>query len=451
VDLSAINPANGLPGALVVAGQDGAPRAFQPIHWDLNPSASIAWNPGGDANTVVRLGYSRAHTQTPIYFAQWGTQAFNANPTFISSNPQLEPALILSQGIPPRATPLPDSRPDAANNTVADLIDMSKNEQLTQAASLSVERELPGSMVVSAGASYSGGRNLLVSDFSANPNAISPDALQYRDQLNDEAFNQSQRPYPQYKGFALYSSYPGGRYFRDAGFVRLEKRASKGLSLSAYYEISKQMDDYSGPYGKQDFFNSQNEWSLTASNEPQRLQLSYVYELPVGANKPFFNYSDWRRFVVDGWSVSGTAVVGCGTPLALHPLFNNTGGVIAALRVNVMPGVDPDVTDRGPSKWFNPAAFDQPADFTLGNGSRTQSSLRNPGSQNYDLSVSKRVAVDAERAVEFNAAAFNFMNHASWNDPDTGIGPASAPNVNAGKIIGSRGGRVIQLGMRFSF
>jgi hypothetical protein len=31
------------------------------------------------------------------------------------------------------------------------------------------------------------------------------------------------------------------------------------------------------------------------------------------------------------------------------------------------------------------------------------------------------------------------------------IGPASAPNVNAGKIIGSRGGRVIQVGMRLSF
>ena len=31
------------------------------------------------------------------------------------------------------------------------------------------------------------------------------------------------------------------------------------------------------------------------------------------------------------------------------------------------------------------------------------------------------------------------------------IGPASAPNVDAGKIIGSRGGRVIQFGLRFSF
>ena len=82
---------------------------------------------------------------------------------------------------------------------------------------------------------------------------------------------------------------------------------------------------------------------------------------------------------------------------------------------------------------------------------RTHPTLRNPGSQNYDLSVSKRVAVDPEHAVEFSAAGFNFLNHANWNDPDSGIGPASAPNVNAGKIIGSRGGRVIQLGLRFSF
>src|SRR5438477_450435 len=83
------------------------------------------------------------------------------------------------------------------------------------------------------------------------PNAIPPAALSFRDKLNDEEFNRSLRPYPQYNGFDLYSSYPLGRYQRDAGFVRVEKRASMGLSLSAYYEFSKQMDDYSGPYGIQ--------------------------------------------------------------------------------------------------------------------------------------------------------------------------------------------------------
>jgi hypothetical protein len=45
----------------------------------------------------------------------------------------------------------------------------------------------------------------------------------------------------------------------------------------------------------------------------------------------------------------------------------------------------------------------------------------------------------------------NFVNHAVWTDPDTVIGPASAPNVNAGKIIGSRGQRIIQLGLKFNF
>jgi hypothetical protein len=101
--------------------------------------------------------------------------------------------------------------------------------------------------------------------------------------------------------------------------------------------------------------------------------------------------------------------------------------------------------------WFNPAAFVQPADFALGNASRTHPYLRGPISQNHDLSLNKRFALDADRTVELSAVGFNFVNHANWNDPDTLIGPASAPNANAGRIIGSTGGRVLQLGLRYSF
>jgi hypothetical protein len=45
------------------------------------------------------------------------------------------------------------------------------------------------------------------------------------------------------------------RYQRDAGFLRLEKRPSYGLSFIATYQFSKQLDDYSAPYGNQDFFH----------------------------------------------------------------------------------------------------------------------------------------------------------------------------------------------------
>jgi hypothetical protein len=450
IDLSMINPANGRPGALSPAGRGKASRGFWSPVTRIDPSASLAWSPERLPKTVVRASYSRAHTAIPIYFGQWGTQGFNGYQSFISPNVQLEPALLLSTGFP--APPaLPDLRPDAANDTVADLIDESGRDPVYQSAALSIERELPGSTVVTLGFGYAGGRQLLVGSAAANPNAIPIDALKYRDQLNDEAFNRSLRPYPQYKGFELYSSYPYGRYQRDAGYIRVEKRVSKGLSLSAYFERSKQLDDYTGPYGAQDYFNSRNEWSLTTYNRPQYIQFSYVYELPLGASKPLFNYDNWRRFLVNGWSVSGSGLYAAGLPLALRPSFNNTGGVITGLHVNAVPGVNAAVANPQPEMWFNPAALDQPPDFTIGDVSRTHPSLRGPSKQNFDLSLNKRVTIDADRVLELSAAAFNFITHADWNEPDTVIGPASAPNINAGKIIGSQGGRVIQLGLRFSF
>lgn len=451
VDLDAINPANGRKGALIFAARDGNGRAFQPVRVKVEPSASLSWNPLGTPKTVLRAGFARSYSGVPIYAVQWGTQGFNGTPTYISPNVQLEPAVRLADGVPPPSRPLPDLRPDAANDTVADLVDRSRRQPVYQSASLSLEHEAPWAVVVTVGAAYSGGRDLLVGNWAANPNAIHPDALRFRDQLNDEQFNRSLRPYPQYKGFDVYSSWPIGRYHRDAGFLRVEKRASHGLTLSFYYEFSKQLDDYSGPYGRQDHFNRRNEWSLTAYNRPHTFSFSCVYELPFGPGKALFSSPGWRRHFVDGWSVSAMSTYASGEPIALRPQFNNTGGVVSALNVDVAPGVSPRVAQPGPELWFNPLAFAHPPDFSLGNASRTHPFLRNPSNQNHDLSLTKRFAVGRDRTLEFTAMGLNFLNHANWEDPDNVIGPASAPNVNAGKIIGSRGGRIIQLGLRYSF
>ncbi len=452
VDLSVMNPAAGRLGALVFVGQTPYGRRLQPIRTKLEPSASVTWNPGGGAKTVVRASFWRAYSGVPVYFGQWGTLGYNVNEVFTSPNSQLEPALVLANGLPPYTQALPDLRPDAVNGRIGDLLVQDPSAQpMTQAAQLSVEREMPGAVVVTLGASYSGARNQYVSENVASPNALPLDVLVYRDKLNDEAFRQSLRPYPQYLGFDLGGLYPAGRYQRDAGFVRLEKRASQGLTLSASYEVSKSLDDYGGPDGSQDFYNLRNNWALSTWNYPQRFSLTYNYELPFGSNKMLFAFSDWRRYLVDGWSVSGVATVLGGLPLAIRPVYNNTGGVVTALYANVVPGVDPRVANPSPEQWFNPAAFAQPDDFTYGNASRTSSVLRGPRSQNQDLSLNKRFALAPDRAVEFSAVGLNFLNHANWNEPDTSIGPVSAPNVNAGKIIGSRGGRVVQLGLRFSF
>jgi len=242
-----------------------------------------------------------------------------------------------------------------------------------------------------------------------------------------------------------------GKYQRREGYINVEKRATAGLSLSVRYEISRQWDDYSGWYPRQDYYDRTKEWSLSAFNRPRRLSLSYIYELPFGTGKPLVSAAGWWRKLAEGWAISGATSFVSGTPILLRPLFNNTGGVVPGLRVNTVAGANPQVADPGPALWFNPAAFDQPPDFTIGNGPRTHSTLRNPSFQNHDVSLTKRISLGSERTVEFSAVALNFLNHANWEDPDPVIGPSSAPNANAGRIIGSRGGRVMQLGLRFSF
>jgi hypothetical protein len=451
IDLQRINPANGLPGALIAAGRGGATRGFRPVARSLDPSIGVAWNPLNRSDTVIRAGWSRSHSAIPIYGNQWGTQAFHARQTFLSPNPQLQPALVLGQGIPPLGYSLPNYAGDAANDSIADLIDISGRVPVVQSASLTIEHQLPKAFLIAVAYGHSHGHDLLLGNGAVNPNAIPVSALHYRDQLNNESFNASLRPYPQFKGFDVNSSYPLGKYQRDATSVRIEKRASGGLSMNAVYSYSKQLDDYSGPYGTQDFYNRRKEWALTAYNPAQVIQLSYVYELPLGANKSFLAYADWRRYLVEGWALSGHVYVATGTPLALHPEFNNTGGVLSTLNVNVVPGVDQHVKVQGPAQWFNPSAFDQPADFTLGDAPRTLPDLTNPPVHSFDVNISKRFSLGSERTFEFNAAAFDFLNHADWNPPDNVIGPASAPNIDAGRIIGSHGGRVIQLGARFSF
>ncbi len=445
VRLDVINPANGRPGALVAGG------AAQPTRTRPGTSIGFAWNPTGNPKSVVRGGYSLSFQAVPLYTSQWGTQGFNGTPTSISTNTQLAPAILLRDGMPSLGRPLPDLRPDFANNTVADLVEPTATQPMYQSASLSYERELPGQLIVAGTLAHSRGQRLFVSNSAANPNAIPLENLRFRDELNNELFRRELRPYPQFQRFDVFSAWPLGNYKRNAGSMRVEKRSTSGLGLTATYELSRQMDDYSGPYGVQDFYNRQAEWSLTAYNVPHRVSLSYAYELPIGSKKSLMAYNDWRRYLVDGWSISGMSTLLSGEPIALRPQFNNTGGLVEALRVNVVPGVDPSLSNRSPDLWFNPAAFDNPENFTLGDGPRTHPTLRNPASQNHDLSVTKRIAIDAERALELQATGFNFVNNANWTDPDPVIGPASTPNVNAGRIIGSRGGRVIQVGLRLSF
>ncbi|MCP5116098.1 MAG: hypothetical protein GY953_35170, partial [bacterium] len=143
VDFEAINPDNGLPGALVFAGRDGVGRSFQPVRTRLEPWMSVAWSPFGSPKTVFRMSMRQYYRGIPMHSGQWGTQGFNGTPTFITQNVQLEPAVVLSDGLPPLPNPPPDLRPETANDTIADLVNPSSTQPRYRYARLSIERQLP--------------------------------------------------------------------------------------------------------------------------------------------------------------------------------------------------------------------------------------------------------------------------------------------------------------------
>ncbi len=135
IDLNAINPANGLPGALVVAGQDGFGSAFQPTLVRFAPSLSLAWNPREDAKTVVRTYFSRRLFGHSDLFGAVGHAGFRLLSDISFAGRTVAAGLrIKRNGVPPAAVPTPDLQPDAANNTIADLIDMSNRLPTYQSA-----------------------------------------------------------------------------------------------------------------------------------------------------------------------------------------------------------------------------------------------------------------------------------------------------------------------------
>jgi hypothetical protein len=450
LDLKVINLANQRPGALIFAGRDGRPSTFAPTQANWEPAISWALNPWGSRKTVIRGSYALNFASFPLYPTDFGTLGFNASPLVVSSNDQLQPAATLGLGFPQDFTPPPDLRPTAANDIKAEYFEPLGILPYEQNWRLEVERDLPADFVVRLAYLGERGTHQYMGD-GVELNPLSPGALSFRDQLNDLAFNLSLRPYPQFRGISPGYGYPVGSSFLHRGNLRVEKRFSHGLNFSLSYFFSKSIDNILGGAAPQNSKDLKAEKSLNPYDIRHQVSINYLYEFPFGEGRAWLNQGGWLPGLLAGWSLSGVTVFRSGTPVILTPLFNNTGHVAEALRVNVVPGIDPHVPHPSAFQWFNPAAFDQPPDFTLGNGPRTEPMLRNPGAQNFDMSLTKRIPVTEDWTLELIMEAFNSFNHANLNNPDNLIGSKTNPNLNAGRIIGSSGGRVVQLGLRFSF
>jgi hypothetical protein len=95
-------------------------------------------------------------------------------------------------------------------------------------------------------------------------------------------------------------------------------------------------------------------------------------------------------------------------------------------------------------EWFNTAAFVRNALGTFGNSGRN--SLIGPGAFNWDFGLAKHIPVAETVDVEFRFEAFNFLNHANFNNPN-----ATQSSALFGEITSAAEPRVIQFGLKLNF
>lgn len=259
----------------------------------------------------------------------------------------------------------------------------------------------------------------------------------------------SRRPYPQFGSISYQDSSATANF--NSLQVLAEKRYSNGLELAASYTYAKSLDtvsDGSGdasapPYA---FYVRGTMYGLSSFNETHRLVLSYVYELPFGSGKRYFNGTrGLANRLIGGWELSGIGTFESGRPFTLlvSQDRNNTGGS-SIDRPNLVGNPYNVPGGQTPDHWFNTAAYALPAFGTDGNVGRN--TLNGPGFDELDFSVIKNNRIGEGKNLQFRAEIFNLPNHPNFDLPNNTIDSAQA-----GEIFTAEASRQIQLGLKFVF
>jgi hypothetical protein len=274
---------------------------------------------------------------------------------------------------------------------------------------------------------------------------------------------QLSRPFPQYSSLRLAGQ---GNY--DSTYhsfqLTVERRfASAGSLLVAYTNaklisnadtLTNWLEASTGSI--QDHTNLRGERSLASQDVPQRLVISYVLDLPFGSGKKYLSgATGYLNKLVGGWGIDGVTIFQSGFPLVLgNGAANYTTLFGAGSRPNVVAGCNKGspFSGRGQlNEWFNTACFTAPPDFTFGNESRTDPSLRGSGVKNFDFALFKRTRFgpDEKLGIEFRTEFFNLFNRTQFAPPNT-----SATSSNFGVVTSTYPGtnpRLIQFGLKFIF
>ena len=181
-------------------------------------------------------------------------------------------------------------------------------------------------------------------------------------------------------------------------------RFHKGLNVLVSYTFSKFFDNVEGAQnwavgGNSSPANNYDlaaEKSVDASDTPQSLVVSYIYQLPIGKGRAIGSgFNRKTDAVLGGWQISGVVTSRSGPPV--HVSGNNWNSYGGNPRPNVIGNTS--VSNRSIKEWFNTAAFEYAPYGDFGNAPRYFSNVRSPAYTNFDTAIMKSWFRSANRCV----------------------------------------------------
>ena len=325
-----------------------------------------------------------------------------------------KPALFLQNGFPANTL-----NPADVSLSTLHIHAMQANSPTpsTQEWSIGFQRELPARMVLTM--DYVGTK-------SSNLDII-------RD-LNQFVPGTTTFPYPNF-GYLEYSEANGvGNY---SGLeTSVQRRFNAGLSFEAAYTWSKN----TGTTYEQTSSNA-----LSGSDIPQRVVLSYLYELPFGHNKAFL-HSGPAGVLLGGWRTSGgnfsndIDIYGNATslPNVVGPqkIVGNVNCWFYTSLNKSCPALSPNTTD--------PYVLPTTAN-PYGNGGINN--LRGPHTNVFDFALMRDFDLHERTNLQFRWEVFNLTNSVLFAQPDSGLLDNSVGTITS--LAGDP--RIMQFALRLSF